>query len=74
MKIIFKRRLPKSLSFSFTFNVFFIFQDIQSVRNLLRRRGLSTSSIRKVCVTGSASAVQVTVSSFLLLGLAFLFY
>ncbi|KAG4072092.1 hypothetical protein HA402_015591 [Bradysia odoriphaga] len=46
-------------------------EDIQSVRNLLRRRGLSTTSIRRVCSTGSAPAI--TFSSILLLGLVFLF-
>uniref|UniRef100_A0A182XWN7 Lipocalin/cytosolic fatty-acid binding domain-containing protein n=1 Tax=Anopheles stephensi TaxID=30069 RepID=A0A182XWN7_ANOST len=28
-------------------------EDIQSIRNLLRRRGLSTSSVRKVCQSGA---------------------
>lgn len=51
----------------------FIFQESQSARNLLRRHGVSTFSIQKVCVTGSASAVQITFSTILLLGLAYLF-
>ncbi|KAJ6636016.1 hypothetical protein Bhyg_14603 [Pseudolycoriella hygida] len=49
-------------------------EDIQSVRNLLRRRGLSTSSIRKVCSTGGASAVRITLSSILLIAFTTLFH
>lgn len=41
---------------------FFSFQDIQSIRGLLRRRELSTSSVRKVC-SGSTNLTAMNLIS-----------
>ena len=35
-------------------------QEIQSVRNLLRRRGLSVQSVRKVCKNSSTTARPIS--------------
>uniref|UniRef100_A0A182MD09 Uncharacterized protein n=1 Tax=Anopheles culicifacies TaxID=139723 RepID=A0A182MD09_9DIPT len=41
-------------------------EDIQSIRNLLRRRGLATSSVRKVCQNGAfRSDVSVIALAFM---------
>lgn len=51
---------------------FFCFQEIQSIRSLLRRRGLSTNAVRKVCRNGS-TAIASTLSLVILGALALIF-